>query len=292
MQHDLIVVIAEIHVVEHHVAGQFRVGDGAVRLMGVLPGPHAGALPALYDITIGIFLRADKRYIPFVHFRRFIHQLKNTVGAGKGHDNRVELLADLGDGLVEVSVERQEGNQCTDGQAKLPVCSKECAGDGADHIADMTELGVQRHQNISELVGIVGALTKIFVELSETCKAFFLMAEYLDHFLAFHHLLDITVDFPDILLLRHEVSSGKGGYVAGDKHHHAYHEKRDNGQRNAQIEHADKHADNGDHAGRKLREADTDQLSESIHVVGVDRHDITVGVCVKIFDGQRLHFCE
>ena len=33
------------------------------------------------------------------------------------------------------------------------------------------------------------------------------MAEYLDYLLAFHHFLNVTVDFTDILLLLYEIFS-------------------------------------------------------------------------------------
>ena len=40
---------------------------------------------------------------------------------------------------------------------------------------------------------------------------------------------------------------------------------------------------------QQLRHALADHLAQGINIVGIQRHDIAVGVAVKVFDGQRLH---
>ena len=89
----------------------------------------------------------------------------------------------------------------------MPVDGEERPCDGADNIADVSELGVQRHQDIGKLIGVIGALPQAVVEFPEAGKAFFLMTEDLHDFLPFHHFLDITVYLTDILLLCHKVPS-------------------------------------------------------------------------------------
>ena len=43
----------------------------------------------------------------------------------------------------------------------------------------------------------------------------------------------------------------------------------------------------------ELRQTLADHLAQGVgDIVGVDRHDIAVGVGVKVFDGQRLHMGE
>ena len=81
MQYDLVIAVTKVHIVKYNVAGQFGVGDGAVRLMGMLPCPHACALFAFLNVALFIFSGADKGYISLIHFRRFVHQPENTVGA-------------------------------------------------------------------------------------------------------------------------------------------------------------------------------------------------------------------
>ncbi len=256
VEHDLVIGITEIHIVKNNITGEFRIGDGAIRLVGMFPCPHTGPFPAFLYISGCVFLCADKSYVAFIHFRRLIHQFKDTVGAGKRHHNRIELLADLGDGLVKVPVERQERNQCADGEPHIAVYGKQCACDSADHITDMAELGAEGHQNIGKFVGVVGGIPQAVIQFSESGKTFFFMTEHLDDFLSFHHFFDITVDFSDILLLCHKVPSGEGGNFACYKHHYGNHKQSDNCQRDIQIDHADKYADQGDHTGCKLGQAD------------------------------------
>ena len=43
------------------------------------------------------------------------------------------------------------------------------------------------------------------------------------------------------------------------------------------------------HGVDDLGNALAEQLPQGVHVVGVDGHDVAVGVGVKVLDGQRLH---
>ena len=63
MQNDLLWRIAEVHIVEHHVARELCIGHGAVRLMRMLPRPHAGALLALGQRAVRMLDRVDKGHI-------------------------------------------------------------------------------------------------------------------------------------------------------------------------------------------------------------------------------------
>ncbi len=71
--------------------------------------------------------------------------------------------------------------------------------------------------------------------------------------------------------------------------HDADHGEGDQGERNIQNEHADKGGHNGHGGVDDLWDALTQKLAQGVHVVGVDGHDITVGMGVKIPDGKGFH---
>ena len=56
--------------------------------------------------------------------------------------------------------------------------------------------------------------------------------------------------------------------------------------RDIQHQHADKGANDGDTGVNQLRKALADALTQRVHVVGVDGHDVPMGVGVKIADRQ------
>ena len=115
------------------------------------------------------------------------------------------------------------------------------------------------------------------------------MTEDFDNLLAIHHLLDEAVGLTQSFLLLHKEVSGKSGYLLGDGHHNRYHDESRDRQRNIQDQHADKNAYNHDGAVQHLRNTLADHLTESIDIVRVDGHDISVGMSVKIFDRQLFH---
>ena len=118
------------------------------------------------------------------------------------------------------------------------------------------------------------------------------MGEHLDDFLAFHHLFDVAVHLAQVTLLLDEVFAGLLGDLLGAEQHQSHHDHGDDGQLPAQHAHADEHGHDGDGAGNQLRDALADHLAQGVHVVGVHRHDVAVGVLVKILDGQALHMGE
>ena len=95
MQHELILVVAEVHVVEHDLAAQLGVGDGAVRLVRVLPGPDVGALLGLIDLVALALPGVDELDIALVLLRLLVHQVENALRAGGGGDDEVYLHGEL-----------------------------------------------------------------------------------------------------------------------------------------------------------------------------------------------------
>ena len=56
VQDDLVLVVAEVHILKDDVALQLGVSDGAVGLVRMFPGPDAGALVGLGQGAVGLVL--------------------------------------------------------------------------------------------------------------------------------------------------------------------------------------------------------------------------------------------
>ena len=83
-----------------------------------------------------------------------------------------------------------------------------CTSQRADGVADVAQLGVDRHHDVGEGVGLFGAFLQLVVQLTEAGKGLLLVGEHLDHLLALHHLLDVAVHLAQIPLLLDEVLGG------------------------------------------------------------------------------------
>ena len=118
------------------------------------------------------------------------------------------------------------------------------------------------------------------------------MAEDLDDLLALHHLLDKAVHLTEIRLLRHEILPGGSSGLRRRKHGHSDHEQRNERQRPGQNDHRRKCRHDSDRSVEGLSQGLRDHLTQRINVIGIDRHDIAMGVRVEIGDRQRLHVSE
>ena len=118
------------------------------------------------------------------------------------------------------------------------------------------------------------------------------MAEYLDDLLAFHHLFNISVYPSQVFLLTAEILAGTAAQPGGGKQHHTHHQHGKNRQRNIQHQHAHKRSHQRHHGIQRLRNTLADQLSQRIHIVGIDRHDIAMGMRIKVADRKSLHMCK
>ena len=118
------------------------------------------------------------------------------------------------------------------------------------------------------------------------------MAENLDDLLPFHHLFDVAVDGAQVFLLGHKITGGAVGDLPGDQQHQPHHEQRQASEGDVQGDHGEQNAQNGHRRGHQLRHALADHLTEGVDVVGVDAHNVPVGMGIKIADGQSLHVAE
>ena len=293
-QHLLFRYIAEVHHVHHDVALQLGVGQRAVA-MGMLPCPVTGMLVGFGD---GAILADDSVYqgdIAIVGFRFLIHQIKNTLRAGHGHDDGVKLLGNLADGHVEITGQHHECHQATqgdDGFAWVGNGAQRTAHDGQDRILHITQVIVDGAHHVGELTGGEGVVAQLLIELVKFFLTDFLVVEDLDHLLSGDHFLNIAVDSAQGLLLTHEELACLAGQRLGHEEHaydgdHA-HQRQDPGL----DQHGDKQHDQRHHGGNGLGNGLGNHLPQGINVAGVAGHDVTGGVGVKIAQGKGLHFAE
>ena len=292
MQNDLLLIIAEINILKDDVTLQLGVAGLSVSTH-MLPRPGAGGLVRLGDGIVRQIFRVDQRHIALVDLGLLVQQGKDTRTAGQCHDDRVQLHGDLADGLVELAVQHKEAGQPAQRQIAAEAADNQRAtDDSAEDIAQVAQLAVDRHRHQRVGVGLVGALEQLIIELVELIDGDLLMAEHLDDLLAVHHLLNVAVDLAQLLLLPEEVFAGVPGQILRDQQHNADHCQRQQRQRDTEVNHRCQHADQRDDRVDQLGQALADHLAQGVDVVGVDRHDVAVGVGIKIFDGQRLHVGE
>ena len=116
------------------------------------------------------------------------------------------------------------------------------------------------------------------------------MTEYLDYLLPRHCLLNTAVQCAQILLLGQEKAAALRADLLCRIDHDRHHHYGNNRQRNIQNQHGNQRSRNRSHTADQLGNTLADHLPHGIDVVGIHRHDIPVGMGVKVLDGQPLHF--
>ena len=283
--------IAEIDIRKGDVAFQLVVGGGAV-VVGMLPGPDAGALVGLHEVVVLVVLGVDEGDIALIGLAGLIHHLEDALCTGQCHDDAVGLHGHLADGHIEALVQGQERHDSTQRDAAHAGDGHGCTHQSADGVADVAQLSVDGHHDVGEAVGLLGAVLELVIQLAEALEGLLLVGEDLDDLLAFHHLFDVAVHLAEVALLCDEVLAALLGDLLGAEEHQGHHQHGDDGELPAQHAHAGKDGNDGDGAGHQLRDALAEHLAEGIDVVGVDGHDVAVGMGVKVADGQALHVGE
>ena len=167
MEHHVVRRVAEGHVVEAHIASQFLIGDGAVRLVRMLPCPQAGALFALGDIAVRVFLRVDQFYIAVVYLRLFIHHVEDSLRACQRHDDGVKLLRHLherlGKALRELQVGRHNAQRDISDARHREEASEYCG----EHELQIAQVADDGSHHTGKCMGVGRAVEEPFVELVE-----------------------------------------------------------------------------------------------------------------------------
>ena len=196
VQHVLALHIGKVHVRQPHVAAQRRIGHAAVGLVGMAPGPVAGALLGLLQAAVGLFLHVHQRHIALVRLGRLVDQAEDALRAGAGHDDGVDLLGELVDVAGKLARHVQEGDQDRHvedvaGEAEVGHAREDqhAADQCEGHIEDVADVGDDRPEHAGIGVGLVADLVELLVDLVKVLDALLLMAEDLDDLLAVHRLL-------------------------------------------------------------------------------------------------------
>ena len=244
VEHRLARLVGEVYLRHGDVALQLRIGDGALCLVGVFPGPEAGVLRALFQAAVCFAADVDQGDVTAVLLRLCIHQLKNTLRSGQGHDNGVDLVGDLADGLVEATGQKQKAHQGSHGHTAAPA-HEPGPGYGHQNILQVAQIVVHGTHHAGVHVGSVGIGAESFIEPVEIRLGGFLVAEYLDHLLPLDHLLNIAVYRAQGLLLPHKESAGHAGeLLRGKQSSHQSHQDH-SGEDGAGEEHGGKHRNEG-----------------------------------------------
>ena len=300
VQHDLFGNVTEIDVKETDIPFQLGIGDGAVRLVRVLPCPLAGTLLALGNGAVRRDLCVDEGDVAVIRLRLFVEQLEDTSRARKAHDDRVDLHGDLADVQGELaghvqkrSDDRARKRAPTRNGEVLRAEQHQQPGDDRDQykgeVADVHDGG---HQDVTVSVRLVGRVAQVVVDLVEVAFGLLFVAEDLDDLLASHHLLDVTLRFADDLLLLDKVAGAAASDEFGDHRHDGDAGQDDEHQPQAIREHDNEQCDCRNAGIEHLRDAHGDELAQRVGIVGVYGHDVAVGMRIKIADRQRLHFGE
>ena len=259
MQHDLILGISEIHIVQDHASFQLGIGHGSV-LMWVLPGPQVGLCRRLRQLSLLILHCIDQFHIAFICLRFLVHQIEDTAGTGCGVDHKVNLLAYLGNGVGEALVQSYKGDHRTYGYSRHAVDAQNRSDHSHQSVADPSDIGVYRHQQVCIAIGLVGAVSQGLVDLVEIIDGGLLVAEHLYHLLAVHHFLNESVHSTQILLLADVIFAGQLGKIGGDRQHHHGSEDGDDGQRGVQDQHGHQGSRHGQDRVDNLRNALAEHL--------------------------------
>ena len=246
VQDDLIRIIAEIHIKEADIAADLCIGGGAV-LVRMLPRPDVGLFRGFNEFAVLVVLGVDESNVAVVYLRLLVHQLKDTLGTGKRHNDGVELLRNLRYRLGERLGQLQEGRDNADGDAVSDHAGQRqrTADNRHQNVQQVADVHHDRHEDVCEGIRACSVLAQLIVERIELLLALFLVAEHLDDLLAVDHFLDIAVDPAERLLLLEEVLRGLTAQFLYHLEHDAHAEQYEQRQPYIRHQHADEHRDNG-----------------------------------------------
>ena len=292
MQNHLIVRIAKGQIEEPHVSLQLRIGNASVRLMRVPPGPQPRSFLTFRDVAVRILLRIHQGYIAVIHFRLLIHQAEDPLCARQGHDDGVKLLCHLHEGLGEALGKLQIRHNGSDGQAADSRKQQNAAQNRGQHELDVADISHHRPHDAGKRMRLGGTLIQPVVEHIEFFLGFALMIKYLNHALAVHLLFHISCHVRQIHLLADEILAAVASKHFGNKVHDNNHQHCQKSQGHAQHQHGDEGNNDGEPAHQNLGNGLINHLTKGVRIIGIQAHDGTVGILVKIADGKRLHVLE
>ena len=292
VQDDLVVVIAEVHIVEDDAALLLCISDRPLGFVRVLPRPKVRSRRRFCQNAVLILFRIDQLHIPFVRFRLLIHQVEDTMSSRRCIDDKVDLLADLRDRVGKALIQSDKGDYRADGNARQSVYAQDRSQDRHQRIADPSDISVDRHQKVGVAVRLVRTLSQPFIHLMEVLHRRFFMAEDFDNLLPVQHLFDKSIHSPQIDLLTDIIPSGQLREIGRHKEHDGGRENGDHRQRRVQDDHRDQRRRHGDNRVDNLRDALAQELTQRVNIVRIHGHNVAVCVRVEVFDRQGFHSPE
>ncbi len=241
MEHRLVVGIAEVHVAKAHVAPQLH--QGAV---GPLPGPVAGAAVRLGEVFAVLF-HPHQHGAALVGFRLGVHDGEDAFGAGHGGQQHVDLLADLGHRLGDLTHVHQVGAHGA--HVEDAPQSQQAADAAGGGVVDAAQVAHSGHHGAGVGLGAGGGVPIGGVEGGELLHGLALVVEDLDDLLALDHLLDVAVEGSERCLLLLEIGAAAAAHELDHEAHHQQEEHGDERQPPVEHEHHDQCAEEGQHAG-------------------------------------------
>ena len=292
VEHFLALFVGKVHVRHAHVALQQGVGHAAVGLVGMLPGPLAGAGGGFGDVAVFVHVGVDQRHVAFVRLAGLIQQPEHPLRAGHGGNDGVHLLRNLADGHGEGAGQLQEGHDGAQRQPAHAADGQRAADHRQQNVLQVAQVAHDGAHDVAQLVGFVCLNVQRVVQLVEFVPGGGLVVEHLYHLLAVDHFFHKAVQRAQGGLLGHEIPGGFRADLLGDQHHHHHKGQGENRQINVQQNHVHQHRHHRNGRGNQLRYGGTDEVAQGFSVVGVPAHNVAVGMGVKVLDGQRLHVRE
>ena len=253
----------------------------------------AGPFLALGDGAVGGDVGPDQGHIAVVVLALLVHQLKDTLRTGQGHDDGVDLVGHLRNGLIEGPGQQQEGQQAAGGQ-ELALAGNDQNGthNGQDGVLDIAQVVVHRAHHIGEGTGLEGVGPQVVVAFIEPLSGPFLVAENLHDPLAVDHFLHVAVDRTQGPLLTDEEPAGLARHHFRDEQNAHHGGDNDEGENPGIHQHGNENDQQRHHRGNALGQGLGDHLPEGVNIVGVAAHDVARRMAVEIPDGQGLHVGE
>ena len=147
MQYNLIRIVSKVNPVKDYIPLNFNIIHTSICLMSVFPRPPSGSFRTLCQLPVHFFC-IDQSHIPLILFYFFIHQAEDSVRTGHSHDDRIQLHTDLIDRHTEALIKGQKACQAAECEPSDVVQRKYSSCNCTHNIADISDLCIDRSQNI------------------------------------------------------------------------------------------------------------------------------------------------
>ena len=210
MEHYLFRRIAEIYIIETHIAPQLRICYAAV-IIALLPCPYMSTLLAFAETAVLIFSGVDESYLSIITFRFFVKQRKDTVSSCQTHYDHVYLVGYLAYRSCKLFCHVQERYDDAyaerhSGDAYIRHIRKQerSSYQRNDYIHYISYVAQKRHEDVCKTVAVSCIIKYLAVYSVKIFSCLVLMAEHLDDLLPGHHFFHKSLSLCQCNLLPQE----------------------------------------------------------------------------------------